>query len=137
MIPRGYGSRGFTVLELLVVVAITAILLSLAIPSYQAYLQRGHRADAARYLLAVASCQERIRASSGYYDLSRCLDAPPKGTYRFTLQASGHGDGQSFLVLASPVGHAPDYCGALGLDHQGTRSISGDTGKLARCWGGR
>jgi type IV pilus assembly protein PilE len=99
--------RGFGLLELMIAMLVVAVLLGLAIPSYRQYVSRAHRAEAVRTLLAAASCQERIRAQSGYYDTARC--------------ASG---------LA-------DRCGSLTLNHAGTRAVSADGASVADCWGGR
>lgn len=137
MSDRVRHACGWTLLELMVVLAIAAILLSLALPSYRAYLERGHRMEAVRYLLAVAACQERLRSGSGFYDTSRCLEAPPTGPYRFR-QSPPESPGQlAFRVIATPDGLTNDRCGSLSLDQAGSRAIEGDTQYLARCWGGR
>ena len=134
----GLPAKGFTALEILVVVAITAILLSLAIPSFQQYLLRGHRAEAVHSILAIAGCQERIRAATGYYDTNRCIDEFANDRYVFSLSPAGEPRALAFTATAMPVGdHNPDYCGSLGIDQAGTRSIGGDPENLSACWGGR
>lgn len=133
-----YHSRGLTLVEVLVVVAITAILVSIAVPSYQRYLQRGHRAEAVRAMLEAAACQERVRAGSGYYDTTRCAANPGTGQYRLTIEPRDNNESLAFTILGSPVrpGHG-DYCGTLTLNHAGTRGSSGDPARLADCWNGR
>ena len=120
------------------VVAITAILLSLAIPSYQQYLLRGHRAEAVHAILAIASCQERTRAATGYYDTTRCIDEYANDRYVFAISPAGEPKAQFFTATATPEDkNTWDYCGSLGIDQAGTRSIGGDPENLSACWGGR
>jgi type IV pilus assembly protein PilE len=127
-----------SLLEILVVTTIIAVLLSLAIPSYQRYVKRGQRADAIRSLLEITACQERIRASSGYYDTGQCLENRHNGFYRFTLEPAGQAASLAFTAKASPVDRASnDSCGSLSLDQSGTRGITGDSSRLAACWSGR
>lgn len=127
-----------TLAEILVVVAIIAVLLSLAIPAYDRYVQRGHRADAIRGLLEIAACQERVRAGSGYYDTGRCLDNMNSDFYRFSLEPAGQVTSLVFTAKASPVSRTgDDSCGSLSLDQAGSRGISGNPTQLAACWSGR
>jgi len=89
-------------------------------------------------LLAAAACEERIRARSGYYDTSRCLDGFE--SMHFSLRAEPANDPATaeFRLIATPVSPAPDdYCGGLSLDQSGRRGVSGDQQNLDRCWGGR
>ena len=144
--PYGNGScraglhapRGFSLLELLVVLTIFGLLLSVAVPSYQKYTYRGYRADAVRSLLAIAACQERVRAASGYYDTRRCLDGLDQVNYRFALEPADLASANRFTARAIPLGSEPgEACGTLSIDQAGTRAISGDPERRLRCWNGR
>ena len=131
-------ARGLTLVEIIVVVAIVAILLALAVPSYQRHVQRGHRAEAIRSLMEVASCQEIIRAGTGHYDTTRCLEHADTAHYGFRIEPGGEADALFFKVTATPAERrADDDCGSLSLDNTGTRRISGSPDRLAACWGGR
>jgi type IV pilus assembly protein PilE len=129
--------RGFSILELVVVVAVMAVLLTLAVPSYRQYMVRAERADAIRFLLAVANCQERIRAGIGVYDTTRCLENTSIDGYQFRMEPADNMSTSRFLVLAEPEQSEGNLCGVLGLDHTGTRSISEESGAVSDCWGGR
>jgi type IV pilus assembly protein PilE len=52
--PREPNSSGFTLIELMMVVAIISILLAIAVPAYNEYIRRAHRAAAQQFLLDVA-----------------------------------------------------------------------------------
>ena len=136
--PRGRPRPGFTMLELVTALAIVAVLLALAVPGYQRYLQRAERAEALRALLAAAACQERVRAQGGYYDTSRCLDHGALAAYTIRIEPPDNDSALTFTLLAEPIKpRAGDPCGSLSLNQAGTRGISGDAGALAACWGGR
>ena len=124
--------RGFTLIELVIVVALLAILMTLATPSYRVYVMRAHRSEAIAQMLSVAQCQERTRADRGAYDLGLCLPGSlPR--YQFAYQA-GSG-GQGWTVRAQPRdAQATDDCGTLELSHTGARHADGDEW---RCWAGR
>jgi type IV pilus assembly protein PilE len=129
---------GFTLLELMMALAVVAVLLALAVPAYQRYVQRGERAEAVRLLLAAAACQERIRAQGGYYDTARCLEGVVASAYEFRIEPPGDATSLAFTLIAEPKrARGDDPCGSLSLNQAGTRGISGDTGGLAACWGGR
>jgi type IV pilus assembly protein PilE len=130
--------RGFSLLELLSVVAITGILLSLAVPAYQAYMQRGERADAIRSMIATANCLERQRANTGRYDTRRCDLANGSAGYELSITPKNQADALEYVIMASPLGDSAwDPCGSLTLDHTGARGISGHADARNRCWSGR
>jgi type IV pilus assembly protein PilE len=136
--PRSNSRNGFTLLELLIAMLILGILLGIALPSYQRYVQRGQRAEAVRLLLATAACQEHIRSSSGFYDTTRCTEPFGIESYRLRIEPAGARSAVAFTLTAEPRSiRADDACGALSLDQAGTRSITGDDSALAACWGGR
>lgn len=134
---------GFTLIELMIVIAILAIVAAVAIPSYAKYVDRGKRAEARTALLDIAARQERhysnkrqytdqlneLRMSgtseNGYYALSLALGAVP-GT------ATGSNT-QTFKATATPSGWTDDKCGDLGIDETGAKTHS--LGDRALCWG--
>ncbi|MEE4294779.1 MAG: type IV pilin protein [Xanthomonadales bacterium] len=128
---------GVTLIDIMVALAISAVLLSIAVPAYQGYIERSHRAQAVRVLLESAACQERMRAGSGFYDTTRCAMPRAEG-YRFEILPPNKTSTLEFRLVAIPAGElADDHCGALSLDHVGTRSAGAGTDRVSDCWGGR
>ena len=131
------GLSGFGLLELVIAMGVIAVLVGLAMPSYQRYVIRAHRAEAVRILLGAAACQERLRAANGYYDTSRCASGLDTGHYGFLIEPPGEPEALEFRVVAVPRRAAEsDGCGTMSLDHAGTRQITGSRA-VADCWGGR
>ena len=129
--------RGWSLIELMIAIAVIGLLLSIAVPGYQQYLLRAYRAAGIELLLAAAQCQERVRAAEVRYDTSRCIPTDPAGRYAFRFLDDGN-TGTGFTVMADPVAaQQGDACGSLGLDQSGWRSISGPADRLRRCWEGR
>lgn len=122
----------------MIVVLIISILLGLAVPSYQRYLQRGHRAEAVRLLLEAAACQERIRAATGVYDTRRCLEGAGNADYRLSFVPANRASTMQFTLLAEPAdGGRGDDCGTLTLDQSGRRGTASGASAEHQCWAGR
>lgn len=128
--------RGFTLIEVMIVVAIVAILAAVALPSYNEYIRRGHRAEARAGLLQGAQWLERASTATGIYpdDLAATLKTVPSS--RYTIAAVS--DGAAFTLTATPAGaQVGDRCGAYTLTNTGLRGANGvTTGDIVtECWG--
>ncbi len=130
--------RGFTLIELMIVVAVVAILAAIAIPSYQNQVQKTRRADAQTGLLQAAQALERCFTRTNTYlncDLPAYRDGrtSPDGFYEISIVAA-ETTATTFELQAVPQGaQASDNCGTFTLDNLGRR---GDQGADAdRCWG--
>jgi type IV pilus assembly protein PilE len=135
---RKQDQCGLTLVEIVVVLALVAVLLGLAAPSYHQYLQRGHRVEATRALYAVAACQERVRARQGQYDTTRCAANADTGHYGIRITPPGQTSIAFYTAIAVPKKPVQgDPCGSLALDQAGTRRISGDPARTTACWSGR
>jgi len=128
---------GFSLLELVIVLAVIGVLLTLAIPSYQRYTQRAHRVEAIRMMLAIADCQERVRASTGFYDTSSCGEGFDSDSHELRIEPPGNVASLEFTIIAQLRQGSEDACGNLSLNQAGTRGISGNQAVATKCWGGR
>lgn len=136
--------RGFTLVELMVVVAIIAIISMLAYPSYITQVQRANRSDARVALNDVVQRQERFfllnRAyASTFTALSYASNTPnsPENKYSLTLNRP---NATTYTVSATGIAgttQASDLtCARLSLDQRGTRSAVDSAGNdsTASCW---
>lgn len=102
---RGAG-KGFTLVELMVVIAVIGILASIVVPSYQDYLRKGRRAAAQSLLMDVAQKQQQYLLDSRSYaaDLTTLKVTTPDDVanyYTITMDV-GNGAPPSFTVTATP-----------------------------------
>ncbi len=118
-------SFGFTLIELMIVIAIVAILAAVALPSYQNSVKKGHRKAAQSDLMGFAQAMEKEYATKFTYANAAAgttySDKSPRGgdstQYNLSIQAA---DGNSFRLRATPVGgQAKD--GLLEIDHLGQK----------------
>ncbi len=128
---------GFTLIELMITVAIIGILMVIALPSYRSYVERSNRSAAASYLLEVANMQERNFLDERAYatsmaDLGASPPAEVSANYTVTTTADNAATPPSYLVSAAPTGNqSGDACGTLTLNHLG---VKGHTAGASRCW---
>lgn len=128
---------GMTLIELVIVVAVMAILLATAVPSYRSYMLRVHRSEAIGMLLRASMCQERIHARRGYYDTNQCHPGSQQQRYLLAYDTPDK-QGQSYIAMAIPNStQLADPCGKLSLDQNGARSISAMDISVMKCWNGR
>ena len=136
-------SRGFTLIELIVVVGIAAILAALATQSYTRYAFRSRRADAHHMLMAIAQGQERWYATYNRYanDLGKLgyLDpALSEHRYYHVVLSVEDDAAQGFMATAVPIDRqAGDVCGSLSIDNAGRKLPDGADGEAnanGRCW---
>ena len=121
--------KGFTLVELMIVIAVVAILVALAIPSYSQYIRKANRAEAQQILLNWANNQELWRATHTSYDAAVGIAAPTHDKYTFGATA----DATTFTLTATPTGDQVndkqygDTCNPLTLDQSNGKSP-------AKCW---
>ena len=145
--------RGFTLIELMIAVAIVAVIAALAYPSYREQVARTRRGDARAVLLEDAQWLERQFTVSNAYNLkgdgvtaintnALPFKEAPKDSgakyYDITLAfPDATNPGRSFKLSAAPKGTmAGDKCGTLGLSNTGAKDVSGNTGgtDAVSCW---
>lgn len=124
---------GFTLVELLVCLALVGILLGVALPAYQEHMQRVRRVDAQKSLVELAQSLERFYTSRGTYDGATLpFDQSPRDTGKafYRLGFASGPDESGYVLQAEPLGAmAQDACGVLTLASSGLRGAAAE-----RCW---
>ena len=131
--------RGFTLIELMIVLAVAAILAAVAFPAYKGQVAKGRRADAKQALLDLSQKLERYYTERGSYagaTLGNGGIYPAQSSGGYYTLAITRQTADGFAVTATPRGvQAGDDCGALGYNHQGDRSVAaGASLPLDQCW---
>lgn len=146
-------SRGFTLVELMIVVALVAILAAVVIPSYRSHVIKTNRAAAEGFMSQVANKEEQImldmRGYVGVASTAAFGSAPPTGlsltvptsvsnNYNLSVTASAAGVvPPTYTITATPINPPQNdtLCQTLTLDNTGTKGVTGGaTGGVDTCW---
>ncbi|MFK0573911.1 type IV pilin protein [Endozoicomonas sp.] len=122
--------RGFTLSELIIVVAIIGILAGIVYPSYSQYMYETRRSDAWVTLSAAAAAQERwYSINYSYTDAISNLggNSSPEGYYTISVEADSTSFTLTATALSTAVQASDSGCTAITLDHFGVQSPS-------QCW---
>lgn len=134
-ITHGSGrrsARGFTLMELMVVVAIVGILAAIAVPSYNEQVRKSRRADAKTQVMEIAQGLHRFFTVRNRFTGGPC-PIPDNDFYNIQCVL----DDLSFTITATPVEGTPqeeDRCGALVLDNADRRTVVDAELTAQECW---
>jgi type IV pilus assembly protein PilE len=107
--------RGFTLLELMIVVAVVAIIAAIALPSFKEAIHKSHRAEATQALNDITLRQEKYRSNNTTYGtcdnvVTSCTSFNSGLTY-YTIAVSGN-TATAYSITATPKGaQSGDRCG--------------------------
>lgn len=133
--------KGFSLIEVMIVVAIIGILAAVAYPSYASYIVRSNRAAAQSYMMEVSALQQRYLLDTRSYatsmsDLDTTVPAEVSRNYLITTDLGATATPPSFLVTAKPINNQlsrDTACATLTIDEAGRKTVSGTDGVM-KCW---
>jgi type IV pilus assembly protein PilE len=138
------NSRGFTLIELMVTVAVVAILLAIALPNYGRHAKAARRSDAYTAIEQVTAAQERYFATRHAYanfadPFNSTLNLlSPQGFYSVTVTGVSAATPMNYTVIATPVATqaqaADTECTSISRTNTGTRTSTGSRAADLNCW---
>jgi type IV pilus assembly protein PilE len=141
--PPKSAARGFTLIELMITVAIVAILATIASVSYNSQVQKSRRTDARSAVLDLAGREEKLFSTTNAYsatpsDLGYAGTAWPivVGSNYYNVSVTVGNPATTYSIKATPINsQASDtQCATLSVDQTGLQSSTGSA-TTATCWG--
>ncbi|MFM2119253.1 MAG: hypothetical protein RL722_721 [Pseudomonadota bacterium] len=143
--PSRRTESGFTLIEVMIAVAIVGILAAIALPSYTDYLRRGQLPEASTFLSSFRVQLEQYFQDNRNYGTTNCADAggssliqtTPQGAKYFSYSCTVSDSGRAYLLTATGVSSSLSAGHVYTIDHNGTRATTqfkGVTQSNKSCW---
>lgn len=140
----GIRRRGFTLVELMIAVAVVALLSAVALPSYQSSVRKARRSDARAALATTAQLMERFATEQGASGYGAALLSDGGGPNVVAKATSDNGyyllsfsnlTATAFTMRAVPQGgQSGDDCATFTINERGVRGLVGSTQPVSACW---
>lgn len=138
------AQRGFTLIEMMITVAIVGILAAVAYPSYTSYIARANRSAVQSFMYKVSNKQEQYMLDRRSYattlaalNMSLPADVVGKYTIEEPITVDMAATPPTYLIKATPVGAQATNdakCAVLTLNSQGAKTKSGSAASVSNCW---
>ena len=150
-----HRAGGFSLLELMIVVAVIGILAGIAIPNYQSYVVKSKRAAAEAFIMGLSNSETQLLLDLRQYvsvannaafpnaptaanpGLGLTVPTDVSANYNISIAATNPANAPpTFVITAAPTGGqatSDTACGSVTINQAGTKGISG-TGSVATCW---
>jgi type IV pilus assembly protein PilE len=132
------GQSGLSLIEIVIALAVAALLGAVALPAYRDQVAKSRRTDAKTSLMTLAQLMERWYTERGSYagatvgSSGIAPSASSQGFYTMSITAQ---DASGFTIRATPTGaQTGDACGSFTYTQAGTRGVTGGTKTAAQCW---
>jgi type IV pilus assembly protein PilE len=124
-------ASGMTLIELMIVVAVVALLAGIAYPSYRSQVMKSHRAEGKSALMQTAQVMERCFTTANTFATCGTFPASSEhGRYQITAARTA----TTYVLTAAPQGpQANDKCGTLTYSDLGVKTKSGSA-SFSECW---
>ena len=127
------SNRGFTLIEIMIVIAIIGIVITIGYPSLTEYMKKGRRADAAGLLTEQAQILERFYSKSNLYTGATGLST---GNDFYTITPTIADQTFTLTAIRKPGSSlATDKCGDFTISSTGARGLVNNTATVKDCWG--
>jgi len=135
----------FTLVELMITIAVVSILTAIAVPQYTAYRNKEIRSDAVRSMMKFSMELERCRSRNGDGSYTNCPNIQNatqslQGHYNITVALANNAS--SYTMTAAKVGRVDADCNTLTLTDGGLRdagssnsALNSPKKRIQRCWG--
>jgi type IV pilus assembly protein PilE len=131
--------RGFTLIEIMIVVVIVSILAAIAFPNYQNYTREARRSDAHNTLMTLSNNLEKFYSDNNRYTTDPTVMGypadpiiSPDGNYSVAIAAGADGIAVSYVATATAVGVQANDTGCATITYSST-GLKGSTGG-GDCW---